>query len=407
MQHKKIVQFAVGVLMSLDMGIVAAQNMVSAGVVKIGVLTDMSGLYSDIAGQGSVVAVKMAVEDFGGKVPGHPIQVVSADHQNKADVAAGKAREWLDTQQVDMITDLVNSSTALSVIEIGRQKNRMVIVNGAASTKLTNENCSPISINYTYDTYALAKGTAKAITAQGGNSWFFITADYAFGHSLEKDASAVVTANGGKILGASRHPLNASDFSSFLMQAQASKAKVIGLANGSGDNVNSIKAANEFGLARSGTQQLAALLAFITDIHSLKLNVAQGLLLTESFYWDLDEDTRKWSKRFFDKTKRMPTMIQAGNYSSTMHYLKAVQAAGTDDTAAVMARMKATPVNDFFAHNGKIREDGLMVHDYYLFQVKKPSESKYPWDYYQLKSVIPAAAATQPLSASTCPLVKK
>lgn len=407
MQHKKILQFAVGVVMSFDIGVVAAQNKVSGGVVRIGVLTDMSGLYSDIAGQGSVVAVKMAVEDFGGQVLGHPIEVVSADHQNKADVAAGKAREWFDTKQVDMITDLVNSSTALSVVEIGRQKNRMVIVNGAASTRLTNENCSPISINYTYDTYALANGTAKAITAQGGTSWFFITADYAFGHSLEKDASAVVKTNGGKILGASRHPLNASDFSSFLMQAQASKAKVIGLANGSGDNVNSIKAANEFGLARSGTQKLAALLAFVTDIHSLKLNVAQGLLLTESFYWDLNEDTRKWSKRYFDKTRRMPTMIQAGNYSSTMHYLKAVQAAGTDDTAAVMARMKATPVNDFFAHNGHIRTDGLMVHDYYLFQVKKPSESKYPWDYYQLKSVIPAAAAIQPLSASTCPLVNK
>jgi branched-chain amino acid transport system substrate-binding protein len=406
MKKKIICQFAVGVVMSFDIGLVAAQEKVSGAVVKIGVLTDLSGLYSDIAGQGSVVAVKMAVDDFGGKVLGKPIQLVTADHQNKADIAASKAREWFDTQQVDMITDLVNSSTALTVVEVGKQKNRMVIVNGAASTKLTNENCTPVSINYTYDTYALSNGTAKAITGQGGNSWFFVTADYAFGHSLEKDASAVVKANGGKILGASRHPLNAADFSSFLLQAQGSGAKVIGLANGSGDNVNSIKAANEFGIGRSGKQSLTALLAFITDIHSLKLNVAQGLLLTESFYWDLNEDTRKWSKRFFEKTKKMPTMIQAGNYSSTMHYLKAVQAAGTDETAAVMAKMKATPVNDFFAKNGKIRDDGLMVHDYYLFQVKKPSESKYPWDYYHLKAVIPAALATQPLSSSTCPLVK-
>jgi branched-chain amino acid transport system substrate-binding protein len=384
-----------------------AQQKISDDVVKIGVLTDMSGLYSDLSGEGSVVAARMAVEDFGGKVLGKPIEVISADHQNKSDIAASKAREWFDSQKVDMITDLVTSSTALAVVDIAKQKNRIAIVNGAGSSKLINENCTPNSILYSWDTYALANGTANAVYKQGGDSWYFITADYAFGHSLEKDASDVVKANGGKVLGDARHPLNASDFSSFLLKAQASGAKIIALANAGGDTVNAIKAANEFGITKSGKQNLASLLLTINDVHSLGLNAAQGMYATDAFYWDLNNDTRTWSKRFFAKMKKMPNMIHAGVYSSTIHYLKAIQAAGTDEAGAVMKKMKETPVNDFFARNGKIREDGRMVHDMYLVQIKKPSESKSPWDYYNIKAVIPGDQAFQPLSKSTCPLVKK
>lgn len=385
----------------------AQQAKISDDVVKIGVLTDMSGVYSDLSGDGSVVAARMAVEDFGSKVLGKPIEVIAADHQNKADVAASKAREWFDTQKVDMITDLVTSSTALAVVDIAKQKNRIAIVNGAGATKLINESCTPNSILYSWDTYALANGTANAVYKQGGNSWYFITADYAFGHSLEKDAGDVVKANGGKVLGASRHPLNASDFSSFLLNAQSSGAKIIALANAGGDTTNAIKAANEFGLTKSSKQSVAAMLLTVNDVHSLGLNVAQGLYATDAFYWDLNDDTRVWSKRFFAKMKKMPNMIHAGVYSSTMHYLKAIQTAGTDDADVVMKKMKETPINDFFAKNGKIREDGRMVHDMYLVQVKKPSESKGPWDYYNIKAVIPGDQAFQPLSKSTCALVKK
>ena len=383
----------------------APAGKISDGVVKIGLLLDMSSLYADITGEGSATAARMAVEDFGGKVLGAPIEVVAADHQNKADIAAARAREWFDTQKVDMLADVAASATALAALEVARQKNRIAIFNGPGTNRLTNENCTPVSIHYTYDTYALAAGTGRGVIKTGGDSWFFLTADYAFGASLEKDTSEVVRADGGKVLGAVKHPLNASDFSSFLLQAQTSKAKIIGLANAGGDTINAIKAANEFGITKS--QRLAGLLVFINDIHSLTINTTQGMLLTESYYWDLNDESRKWARRFFEKMKKMPNMVQAGTYSSVMHYLKAVQAAGTDDTAAVMARMKATPVNDFFAKNGRIREDGRMIKDMYLFEVKSPAESKYPWDYYKLKATIPGEQAFLPVAKSACSLVKK
>ena len=375
--------------------------------IRIGVMTDMSGIYSDQNGLGSVTAVKMAVEDFGGKVLGKRIDVISADHQNKADVAASMAREWFDTRKVDMIANLGPSHTAIAVAGIAKQKNRIAISTGAATTRLTNEECTPNSIHYVYDTFALANGTANAVTKQGRKTWYFITADYVFGHSLEKDASDVVKANGGKILGSARHPVNAADFSSFLLSAQSSGAEVIALANAGGDTVNSLKAVNDFQITKSGKQSVAALVLFLTDVHALGLNTTQNLLLTTAFYWDRTDETRKWSRRYFERMKRMPTDAQAGDYSSTLHYLKAVQAAGTDEAGAVMAKMKSTPINDMFATNGRIREDGRMIHDMYLAQVKTPAESTKPWDYFKIKGVIPADEAFQPLSKSTCPLVKK
>ncbi len=379
----------------------------SDGVVRIGVLTDMSGLYSDLGGAGSVLAAKMAIDDFkaAAKDKAFPIDLVSADHQNKADVGAQKAREWYDTQGVDMITDALNSAVALAVSKLTAEKKRILIDTGAASTRLTNEDCTPYTVHYAYDTYALANGTGNAIVKQGGKSWFFLTADYAFGHSLEQDTANVVKASGGQVLGAVRHPLNASDFSSFLLQAQASKAQVVGLANAGGDTINSIKAANEFGLTK--TQSLAGLLVFITDIHSLGLQIAQGMMLTDGWYWDKDEETRKFGKRYFEQIKKMPTMVQTGVYSAVTTYLKAIQAAGTDDADAVMAQMKKMKINDVFAKNGYIRADGRMVHDMYLMQVKKPAESKYPYDYYTVKATIPGEQAFQPLALSRCPLVKK
>ena len=388
---------------------VAAQQAekISDGVVKIGLILDMTSLYADITGEGSATAARMAIEDFGGKVLGKPVELVYADHQNKADIAANKAREWFDRDKVDALMDVAASATALAVVEVAKQTNRIVIFNGPASTRLTNENCSATTVHYTYDTYSLANGTGKAVVKQGGDTWFFLTADYAFGHSLEKDTADVVKADGGKVLGSARHPINAPDMSSFILQAQASGAKIVGLANAGGDFINSIKTAAEFGVNKSGKQKLAGLLVYINDIHALRLDVTQGLLLTEAFYWDLNDETRKWSKRFFERMKKMPNMSQAGVYSSTMHYLKAVKAAGTDETGAVMKKMRETPVNDFFARNGRIREDGRMVHDMYLFEVKKPSESKSPWDYYKLKATIPADQAFQSLAKSTCPLVKK
>ncbi|MBN8283045.1 ABC transporter substrate-binding protein [Zoogloea sp.] len=383
-----------------------AHAQVSGGVVKIGVLTDLSGTYSDLAGSGAVLATKMAVEDFIAKEkPSFKIEVVSADHQNKADIASNKAREWFEREGVDTATELVTTSVALAVMKVAKEKDRIALMSGPASTPITNEQCNDVTVHYTYDTYALANGTAKAVTKQGGKSWFFLTADYAFGQALEKDASAVVTANGGKVLGSVRHPFPGSDFSSFLLKAQSSGAQVIGLANAGADTTNAIKQAAEFGI--TPTQSLAGLLMFITDIHSLGLKTTQGMYLTEGFYWDLNDETRAWSKRFFGVQKKMPTMVQAGQYSSVYHYLKAVKAAGTDDTKKVMAQMKKTPINDFFAKNGQIREDGRMVHDMYLMQVKKPAESKYPWDYYHVRQVIPAAEAFQPLAQSRCPLVKK
>jgi branched-chain amino acid transport system substrate-binding protein len=379
----------------------------SDGVVKIGVLTDLSGLYSDLSGPGAVLAVKMAIDDFKAMEKGKafPIELVSADHQNKGDVASNKAREWFERDQVDMITDLVTTSTALAVMPVAKEKNRITIVNGAAATLITGKNCTDTNVHYTYDTYALANGTGKAVVKQGGDTWFFLTADYAFGQALEKDTTATVLANGGKVLGSVRHPFPATDLSSFLLKAQSSGAKVIGLANAGTDTTNSIKQAAEFGITPK--QSLAGLLMFITDVHSLQLKATQGMYLTEGFYWDFNEETRAWSKRFFEQHKRMPTMVQAGDYSSTMHYLKAVKAAGTDEAKAVMKKMKEMPINDFFAKNGKIRDDGRHVHDYYLLQVKKPEESKYPWDYYHVRQVIPANEAVMPVAQSECPLLKK
>lgn len=392
---------------AVALGPVCQPALAAEDAIRIGVLTDMSGLYSDQNGQGAVTAVKMAVEDFGGKVLGKRIEVIAGDHQNKADVAASLAREWFDTKRVDMIANLGPSHTALAIVDVAKQKNKIAISTGAAATRLTNEGCTPNSIHYVYDTYALANGTANAVTKQGGKNWYFITADYVFGHALEKDASEIVVANGGKVVGRSRHPVNSSDFSSFMLAAQSSGAQVIGLANAGGDTINSLKAVNDFQITKSGKQSVAAMVLFLTDVHSLGLQGTQGLLLTTAFYWDRTDETRKWSKRFFERMKRMPTDAQAGDYSSTLHYLKAVQAAGTDEAGAVMAKMKSTAINDLFATNGRIREDGRMVHDMYLAQVKTPAESKSPWDYFKIKAVIPAEQAFQPLSKSACPLVKK
>ncbi len=368
-------------------------------------MTDMSGLYADITGPGSVEAARMAVQDFGGKVAGKPVEVVFADHQNKPDVGANKAREWFDTQGVDTIVDIPTSSVAIAVGKVAGEKKRVFLDVGGATIRLSNEDCNAYTVHYAYDTYALANGTGKAIVQQGGKTWFFITADYAFGHSLESDTAAVVKANGGEVKGVVRHPLNASDFSSFLLQAQASKAQIIGLANAGGDTINSVKAANEFGLTKN--QTLAGLLLFISDIHSLGLKTSQGMMLTDAWYWDLNEETRKFGRRFFEKMKRMPSFVQAGVYSAVTTYLKAIQTVGTDDADKVMAQLKKTRINDMFAKNGYIRQDGRMIHDMYLMQVKKPEESKYPWDYYNIKATIPAEQAFQPLSKSTCPLIKK
>lgn len=382
-----------------------AQAQVSADVVKVGLLIDMSGSYSDLAGPGSVIAGRMAIEDFGGKVLGKPIELVVADSQNKADIASTKAREWFDTGNVDAVLDLVPTNVALAVMEVAAQKNKIAVVVGSASTPITNEKCTATSMHWMYDTYSSSIGVGRALAKKGNDTWFFVTADYAFGKALEKDVSDVVAAAGGKVVGAVRHPLNAQDFSSVLLQAQGSKAKVVGLANAGGDAVNAIKQASEFGLTRN--QIVAPLLLFISDVHSLGLPAAQGLFLTEGFYWDFNEQTRAWSRRFFEKHKRMPTMAQAGVYSAVMHYLKSVKAAGTDGTDAVLKKMRDTPVQDVVIPNGKIREDGRLVHDMLLLQVKKPAESKAPWDYYHVRDVIPADQAFRPLAQSACPLVKK
>lgn len=384
-----------------------AQAKLSNEVVKIGVLTDMSGLYSDVGGEGAVIAAKMAIEDAGGKILGKPIEIISSDHQNKADIAANKAREWFDTQKVDMIAELLNSAVGLAVQEVGKQKKRITMNSGAAASRLTGSDCSPYGVHWTYDTYALSNGTGKAMVKQGGDTWYFLTADYAFGKNLEKDTTAVVKANGGKVLGSVLHPLSSSDFSGYLLQAQASKAKVIGLANAGGDTINSVKQANEFGITQGG-QKLAGLLVFDTDIDSIGLPIAQGMYLTTGFYWDLNDDSRKWAKRFGERHKgRMPTMVQAGVYSQVSHYLKAVVAAGTDNPDAVMKKMREMPINDFFAKGGKLREDGRMVHDMYLAQVKKPSESKGRWDNLKIIQTIPGDQAFRSLKDSECALVKK
>jgi branched-chain amino acid transport system substrate-binding protein len=376
----------------------------SNDVLRIGVLTDISGVYADISGKGAVEAVKMAVEDFGGKMFGKNIEVVSADHQNKADVGAAKAREWYDGG-VDMINDLANSGVALAVAGVAKEKKRHAIVNNASNVGVTNAQCSPYTVHYTYDAYSLAHGTGKTIAEGGGDTWFFLTVDFAFGIGLEQQVSDVVRANKGRVVGAARHPLGTTDFSSYVLQAQASKAKIIGLASTGNDTINAIKAANEFGVTKN--QKLAALLLWIQDVHSLGLPVGQGLQLTNAWYWDMNDESRAFAKRYMQRVGQMPNMAHAGDYSSTLHYLKAVQAARTDDPDAVSAKMRELPINDMFAKNGKIRVDGRMMHDMYLWEVKKPSESKYAWDYLKPVKTIPAEQAFMPLSQSTCYLVKR
>ncbi len=373
---------------------------------KLGAILDMSGLYADITGVGSETAAKMAAEDFGGEVLGRKIEIIAADHLNKADLSANIARDMLDNQGVEAIIDVAASATALAAGEVAKARNKIIIFNGPGSIRLSNEACGPYTVHYVFDTYAQANVTGLAAVKTGLDSWFFLTADYAFGHDLEKDTTNVVVKSGGKVLGSVRHALNTSDFSSYLLQAQASKAKVIGLANAGGDTINAIKQAAEFGLMKSG-QKVSPLLAFITDIDSIGLQTAHGLILAEAFYWDMNDETRAFSKRFMERVKRVPTSAQAGVYSSVLHYLKAVKQAGTTDSAAVMKIMKDTPINDMFAKNGKIREDGRMVHDMYLFEVKSPAESKGRWDDYKLLATVPGDQAFQPLSASRCPLVKK
>jgi branched-chain amino acid transport system substrate-binding protein len=373
---------------------------------KLGGILDMSGLYADITGPGAETAAKMAAEDFGGEVLGRKIEILAADHLNKADLSANIARDMLDNQGVEMIYDVAASATALAAGEIAKARNKIIMFNGPGSIRLSNEACGPYTVHYVFDTYTQANVTGLAAVKQGLDTWFFITVDYAFGQDLEKDTANVVLKAGGKVLGNVRHPLNSSDFSSYLLQAQASKAKVIGLANAGGDTINTIKQAAEFGIMKAG-QKLSPLLVFVTDIDSVGLETAQGLLLSEAFYWDLNDETRAFSKRFKDRVGRVPSAAQAGVYSSVTHYLKAVKAAGTTDSAAVMKIMKDTPINDMFAKNGRIREDGRMVHDMYLFEVKKPSESKGRWDDYKLLATVPGNEAFQPLEQSRCPLVKK
>src|SRR3982075_4705717 len=378
--------------------------------VKIGVLTDMSSLYADINGPGAVTAVNMAIDDSGLRAKGWKIEVVSGDHQNKPDVGVNIARQWIDAEKVDVIADTPNSGVALAVSNLVKEKNSVLLNSGGASADLTGKACTPNTISFTYDTYMLATGTGKALTKAGGDSWYFLTADYAFGHALERDTSAVVTASGGKVLGGVKHPLNTSDFSSFLLQAQASKAKVVGLGNRGGDTTNGIKQAAEFGIV-SGGQKLAALLLFITDVHSLGLKTAQGLSFTESFYWDMNDKTREWSKRFAKESPKgmMPSMTVAGNYAAVLHYLKALEALGGNphDGAKVVAKMKELPTDDPLFGKGPLRIDGRRIIPAYLFEVKKPEESKYPWDYYKTIATISPEEAAKPLEASECPLVKK
>jgi len=401
---RRIFSAALGAVLTVG----ASQTALAQGKppLKLGGILDMSGLYADITGAGSETAAKMAAEDFGGEVLGRKIEILAADHLNKADLSANIARDMIDNQGVEMIYDVAASATALAAGEIAKARNKIIMFNGPGSIRLSNEACGPYTVHYVFDTFAQANVTGLAAVKQGLDSWFFITVDYAFGQDLEKDTVNVVKKSGGTVLGNVRHPLNTSDFSSYLLQAQASKAKVIGLANAGGDTINTIKQAAEFGIMKAG-QKLSPLLVFVTDIDSIGLETAQGLLLSEAFYWDLNDETRAFSKRFKDRVGRVPSAAQAGVYSSVSHYLKAVKAAGTTDAAAVMKVMKETPINDMFAKNGRIREDGRMVHDMYLFEVKKPSESKGRWDDYKLIATIPGNEAFQSLELSRCPLVKK
>jgi len=377
-----------------------AHAQVSGDIVKIGMLTDLSGVYSDVDGNGGAEAVKMAIADLGGQVNGKKVQFIVADHQNKADIASSKAREWFDQQGVDMLIGGTNSGANLAMAKVAAEKKKVFISIGAGSAQLTNEQCSPYTVHYAYDTVALARGTGTAMVKQGGKSWYFLTADYAFGQSLEKDTTDVVKANGGTVVGSVKHPLSASDFSSFLLQAQTSKAQVLGLANAGADFINATKAANEFGITKN--MKLAGLLVFINDIHTLGLNATQGLYLTDGWYWDANAETRAWSKRYFAKMKKEPSMLQAADYSAATNYLNAVKAVGSDDADKIMAYLKKTKINDMFAKNGEIRPDGRMVHDMYLMQVKKPSESKYPWDYYKLVATIPGNQAYLTKAETKC-----
>ncbi len=400
---RKTLAIAASALCALGLSC-SAQAQISGDTIKIGMITDMSGVYSDIDGPGGVEAVKMAIADMGGMINGKKIEFMVVDHQNKADIAASKAREWFDQQGVDMLIGGTNSGTNLAMAKVAAEKKKVFISIGAASARLTNEECSPYTVHYAYDTVALARGTGGAIVKQGGKSWFFLTADYAFGASLEKDTSDVIKAAGGTVIGAVKHPLNASDFSSFLLQAQASKAQILGLANAGGDTINAIKAANEFGVTK--TMKLAGLLMFINDVHSLTLNLTQGMYLTDGWYWDLNADTRAWSKRYFSKMKKEPSMLQAADYSAVTVYLNAVKAIGTDDPDKVMAQLKKTKINDMFTKNGEIRPDGRMVHDMYLMEVKKQADSKYPWDYFKVVQVIPGAQAYTTKAETKCTLWK-
>ncbi|MGP9812162.1 ABC transporter substrate-binding protein [Rhodopseudomonas sp. NSM] len=375
------------------------------GPLKIGLLGDFQSVYSDIGGAGNVEAAKMAIAEMGGTMFGQPIEFISADVQNKPDIAASLARKWYENEGVDMIVDLPTSATALAAMEMSKRFEKIMIVTDAASSDITGKSCSPYTAHWTYDTYSNAHTVGSAIVKNGGDTWFFITADYLFGHSIERDTGEVVKAAGGKIVGSARHPLNNADFSSFLLQAQSSKAKIIGMANGGGDTINTIKQASEFGIVAGG-QKLAGIVMFISDIHSLGLKMANGLIITEAYYWDLNDRTREFGKKFYDKMKRMPTMNQAATYSATLHYLKAVKAAGTRDTKAVLAKMREMPVRDAFTNNGFLREDGRMVHSMFLFEVKKPEESKAPWDYYKLLAEVPGDQAFRPLKDGGCPLVK-
>ena len=389
-------------------GTAGAQAQISDGIVKIGVLNDMSGLYADLTGQGSVVAARMAIEDFGAAAKGIKVEIVSADHQNKPDVGSTIARTWYDTDKVDVIVDVPTSSVALAVNQITREKGKAFLNSGAATSDLTGKACSPNTIHWTYDTWMLANGTGRAIVKTGGDTWFFLTADYAFGHALERDTEAVVLKNGGKVLGKVRHPFPGSDFSSFLLQAQSSKAKVIGLANAGGDTINSIKQAAEFGITKSG-QNLAGLLVFLTDVKALGLPIAQGLIFTETYYWDRDDASRAFAKRFSAQAPRnnYPTMIHAGVYSAVLHYLKAIEAIKTDEGTKVIEQMKKMPTDDPLFGKGVVRADGRKLHPAYLVEVKKPEESKGPWDLYKIRATIPADQAFRPLDQGDCPLVKK
>ena len=395
-----------GLLATAGIGGASANAQISDDIVRIGVLNDQSNVYADLGGPGSVVAARMAIEDVGGKVLGKSVDILVADHQSKADVGASIARQWFDDDKADMIIGFDNSSVALAVEQVAFQKNRIAIAGAIGTTAFTGKACTPNEAAWVYDAYALTNTLARSVVGRGENTWFFITVDYSLGHSLEADATSAVVASGGKVLGSARHPLNTADFSSYLLQAQASGAKVVALANAGGDMINATKQANEFGLTHAG-QTVVSLLTFISDVHSVGLKAAQGLSFVTAFYWDRDDESRAWSKRFLERHKRMPTMGQAAVYSAIRHYLHAIEAAGTDEAKAVMAKMREIPVNDFYAKNGRVREDGRMVHDMYFVQVKTPVELTGPWDYYKILSTIPGDQAFRPLDEGGCPLVKQ